>query len=184
MKVAVLDSGIDPNHDLFQGHIAADGYDFVDEDSEPWEESNGINDDGDDTTDEGFDTARWSRASSSSSRRTPRSFQFVSQMTRDGRTSTDHARDPLCAATGRRRDEPSFGSPRQLLDHAVGKLGLATDLGIVIVAGAGNENREDPPYYPGESSKTVMVTALDSVDVKASFADWNQKVLVSAPGDG
>jgi hypothetical protein len=29
-----------------------------------------------------------------------------------------------------------------------------------------------------------MVTALDSTDVKADFADWNVRVLVSAPGTG
>jgi hypothetical protein len=77
----------------------------------------------------------------------------------------------------------SFGSPGGSSALQT-ELGHAEDAGITIVSGAGNENREEPAYYPGDSSKVLMVTALDSLDVKAPFADWNQDVFVSAPGDG
>jgi subtilisin family serine protease len=54
----------------------------------------------------------------------------------------------------------------------------------VFVAGAGNENTEEPPYFPAYLQRACMITALDSLDVKADFADFNPEVLVSAPGVG
>jgi subtilisin family serine protease len=77
----------------------------------------------------------------------------------------------------------SFGVPRTIspIGH---RIEAADEAGIVVVAGAGNENRDQPVYYPGDHSRTILVTALDSLDVKADFADYNEEVHVSAPGTG
>jgi subtilisin family serine protease len=50
--VAVLDTGIDLSHELFQGKLVA-GYDFVDDDAIPAESRDGVDQDGDQGVDEG-----------------------------------------------------------------------------------------------------------------------------------
>ncbi len=52
VTVAVLDTGIDRTHPLFEGKLTA-GYDFVDDDPEPDETRNGLDEDGDSAVDEG-----------------------------------------------------------------------------------------------------------------------------------
>ena len=184
VKVAVLDSGIDPTHDLFQGRIAPGGYDFVDEDTEPWEEANGIDDDGDDTIDEGY--GHGTMVAGLVLLVAPDAYILPIRVLDDeGRSDIYRITRAIRHAREQGADvlNLSFGSPGSSSTMQT-EMGLANDDQIVIVAGAGNESREEPAFYPGESSKTLMVTALDSVDVKAPFADWNQKVFVSAPGDG
>src|SRR5438094_1734030 len=48
--VAVLDTGIDPNHPLFAGHLAP-GWDFVDNDSDPTDSRDFVDEDGDGVVD-------------------------------------------------------------------------------------------------------------------------------------
>lgn len=183
-KVAVLDTGIDPSHDLFQGRIAAGGYDFVDGDAEPWEEANGLDDDGDAAFDEGY--GHGTMVAGLVLLVAPEATILPIRVLDDeGRSdmfriarAVRYAREQGCDVMNL-----SFGSPGGA-SVVQNELEVARNLGIVLVSGAGNENREEPAYYPGESSQVVMVTAVDSLDVKASFADWNDEVLVSAPGDG
>ncbi len=52
VTVALLDTGADLDHPLLVGHLVA-GYDFVDDDQLPNDESNGLDDDEDGLTDEG-----------------------------------------------------------------------------------------------------------------------------------
>jgi subtilisin family serine protease len=54
VRIAVLDTGVDPEHEALVGHLAPEGFDFVGSDSEPTEEANGLDDDGDGMTDEGY----------------------------------------------------------------------------------------------------------------------------------
>ena len=184
VKVAVLDSGIDPGHEIFQGRIAAGGYDFVDEDEEPWEVSDGIDNDGDELIDEGF--GHGTMVAGLVLLVAPEATLLPLRVL-DDEGKSDIYRIARAVRYAREQGAQvmnlSFGSPGGS-STLQSELGHAKDSGITIVSGAGNENREEPAYYPGGSSKVLMVTALDSLDVKASFADWNQDVFVSAPGDG
>jgi subtilisin family serine protease len=52
---------------------------------------------------------------------------------------------------------------------------------VVVVAGAGNENKSDP-FYPAAYAGVISVAATDSSDHKASFSNFGTWVKVSAPG--
>ena len=184
VTIGLIDSGVDPNHEALFGHLSRDGYDFVDNDAFPWEESNGIDDDGDGIADEGYGhgtmvggilalvapgaTILPIRVLDDEGRAT--AFQIAKAM----RYAVDHGADILNC---------SFGVPEdiEMIDH---EIDYAEDHDVAIIAGGGNENRHHPVYFPASDSKTMMVIAVDSMDVKADFSDYNSKVLVSAPGTG
>jgi subtilisin len=54
VKVAVLDGGFNLNHPAIQGNLSADGYDAIDDDSDPHDPGNGIDDDHDGEVDRGI----------------------------------------------------------------------------------------------------------------------------------
>lgn len=60
------------------------------------------------------------------------------------------------------------------VDYAWGK-------GVVLVAAAGNNGTSDP-YYPAYYDPCIAVTATDSNDGKASFSNYGAWVDVAAPG--
>lgn len=182
--VAVLDTGIDYGHEAFAGRISPDGYDFVDGDPFPSDEANGLDDDGDGSVDEG-----WGHGTMVAG--------IISLVAPDAgilpiRVLDDEGRGDVFAIVkavryaqlhGARIINMSFGIPVQIdaLDEIIDSL---DSLDVVVVAGAGNENREEPPYFPASQGKVLMVSALDSLDVKASFSDYHGDVIVSAPGVG
>lgn len=69
----------------------------------------------------------------------------------------------------------------------------AENLGIPVFAAAGNENRESPQEYPamyrnggggggGSRPGQVGVAAVDDLDHRASFSNYNENLFISAPG--
>jgi subtilisin family serine protease len=182
--VAVLDTGLDPNHDVFAGRLSPEGWDFVDQDAEPWEEANGVDDDQDGLTDEGF--AHGTMVAGLVALVAPDATILPIRVLDDeGRGDAFRIAMGIHYALLKGADviNMSFGVPLdvEIVDHL---LDMADALGVLAVAGAGNEDREVPPYYPAAWDRVFMVTALDSLDVKADFADYNTRVLVSAPGVG
>ena len=184
VTIAVLDTGVDPDHSALAGRLLPYGIDLVDNDPDPWEEANGIDDDGDGLIDEGFGHGTMVAG-------------IIALVAPDAkilpvRVLDDEGRGELFTVcrgilyalmTGADVVNLSFGSPLSLVTMALQF--VRADLeGVLIVAAAGNENRSDPPYYPAYDHRAFMITALDSLDVKADFADYNAKVLVSAPGVG
>lgn len=184
VTIGLIDSGVDPYHEALFGHLSREGFDFIDDDPYPWEESNGIDDDGDGVADEGYGhgtmvagilalvapgaTILPIRVLDDEGRAT--AFQIAKAM----RYAVDHGADILNC---------SFGVPQdiKMIDH---EIDYAEDRDVAIIAGGGNENRRNPVYFPAKDSKTMMVIAVDSMDVKADFSDYNSKVLVTAPGTG
>lgn len=61
------------------------------------------------------------------------------------------------------------------LDYVHGK-------GMVIVAAAGNDNKNALGYMPASSEKVITVAASDYGDAKSSFSNWG-KIDVAAPGE-
>ncbi len=185
VTVAIIDTGVDPNHEIFAGRLSAAGWDFLDGDAEPWEiVANGVDDDGDQAIDESF--GHGTMVASMVALVAPDATLLpIRALDDDGRGSTwDLVRATRYALNqGAQVINMSFGVPRHIsmLGH---QLEYAALQNVTIVAGAGNENRSSPSYYPADDSKAFMITALDSLDVKADFADYNSKVVVSAPGTG
>lgn len=183
VTVAILDTGLDPSHEAFAGRVSPDGYDFVAGDASPWEESNGVDDDLDGSVDEGY--GHGTMVAGIVSLVAPDATLLpVRVLTDEGdgdvwpiakgiRYAVIHGADVL---------NLSFGVPEDI--STLGRqVSIARSLGAIIIAGAGNENQEQA-YYPAGDSDAEMVTAVDSLDIKAGFADWDSKVLVSAPGTG
>ncbi len=183
--IALLDTGVDPMHDAFVGRLRPDGLDTVDDDTTPWEVSNGIDDDLDGTIDGGF--GHGSMVGGILALTAPDAEILpVRVLDDEGRGSTWDILEGLAHVISAGDVDVinmSFGVP----DHveSLAALVVQADVaGIVMVAGAGNGSSEEPAYFPARHSSVLMVTALDSTDVKADFADWNVLVDVSAPGTG
>lgn len=182
--VAVLDTGIDPNHDAFAGRLAAVGFDCIDSDREPWESANGVDDDGDGSIDEGY--GHGTMVAGLVTLVAPDAVILpVRVLDDEGRGNSYDITQGMMRAlsNGASVINMSFGAP-QIIATIKQKLRVANTRGAVTIAGAGNRNRENPPYHPACDSLAFMVTALDSLDVKAEFADYHSLVLVSAPGVG
>jgi len=182
--VAVLDTGIDPSHDVFAGRLSAAGYDPIEDDREPWELANGIDDDGDGVVDGGY--GHGTMVAGLVALVAPGATILpVRVLDDEGRgNSFDITQGMMRAlANGASVINMSFGAPH-IITTIQQKLHVANVHGAVVIAGAGNRNQENPPYHPACDSLAFMVTALDSLDVKADFADYHGRVLVSAPGVG
>jgi subtilisin family serine protease len=182
--VAVLDTGIDTTHPVLADMLHAAAYDFLEDDADPQETANGVDDDGDGLVDEGFGHGTMVAG-------------IIALVAPDAtlmplRVLDDEGRGEaftICKAIryaemhGAEVLNLSLGGP---LDIDTIELQFeAIDPGeLNIISGAGNENLSTPPYFPGASGYVLMVTALDSLDVKAGFADYYEEIFVAAPGDG
>jgi subtilisin len=68
------------------------------------------------------------------------------------------------------------GTPKQ--EKIINRL---ADLGVIIVAAAGNFNT-DTPFYPGSYERVLTVAATDKREVKADFSNFGGQIDVAAPG--
>ncbi|MBL7848694.1 MAG: S8 family serine peptidase [Cyclobacteriaceae bacterium] len=58
---------------------------------------------------------------------------------------------------------------------------ITTDLGVVVVAAAGNDGT-DTPFYPAAYDNVISVAAVNQQNVKATFSNYGSYVDISAPG--
>jgi subtilisin family serine protease len=182
--VAVLDTGVVPEHEALAGAIAAGGYDFVDDDDDPRDEANGIDDDGDGLFDEG---AGHGTLVAGIIHRVAPAAQIlpIRVLDDEGRGST------FTLAKGIRRAVESGADVINM------SLGMTVHSGIIahelaqarlasraMVSAAGNDGVDTLLYYPASDIKVLMVAALDASDIKADFSNYHAKVALSAPGVG
>jgi len=75
----------------------------------------------------------------------------------------------------------SFGTtrPSKALEEAVGK---CVQAGMVLVAAAGNEGKDNSFMYPARYPGVIAVSAIDQQDKLASFSSRGPEVIVAAPG--
>ena len=184
ITVAVLDTGVDPDHEVFEGRLADQGYDCIDFDDEPWETANGDNEDGDGLIDEGY--GHGTMVAGLIALLAPEAEILPIRVLNDEGQGTIFAVAlgiVKAVAGGADVINASFGAPARS-GVIANILQIAEEDGVVMFAGAGNRDMELDPYYPAIDERAIMVTALDSCDVKADFADYHPLVVVSAPGDG
>jgi len=185
VTVAVLDTGVDPEHEVFIDRLSPGGRDFVDGDLEPWDTANGSDDDGDGFTDEGY--GHGTMVAGLVVLVAPEAMILPIRILDDeGRSDLF----TLATAMGYTLEQNvqvinlSFGVKAQRPRTLRRLFEQCEERNIVAVAGAGNEDNEMPPYYPAALDNVFMVTALDTLDVKADFADFHDQVLVAGPGVG
>jgi len=180
--VAVLDTGIDRDHPLFAGRLHEFAFDTIDNDTSAGEEANGCDDDGDGMIDEAYGhgtmVAGLIALVAPEARIMP-----IRVLDDEGRgTIFTVARGMMKAMShGAHLINMSFGAPR-VMETIRQKLRVANIHRAITFAGAGNRGIEFPPYHPACDLLAHMVTAVDSIDIKADFSDYHEASLISAPG--
>ncbi|MGE0192777.1 MAG: S8 family serine peptidase [Planctomycetota bacterium] len=181
VRVAVLDTGIDPDHPLLVGHIAPGGQDFIDGDDDPRYVANGRDDDADGLIDEGRGhgtfVASLVLAVAPGAQIVP--FRVLDSDSR-GKASS------LAEAIARAADlgvdviNLSAGMPTrvQVVKDAVQ---YARERGVLVVASAGNTGTRSVTF-PASLGDGLSVTSVDDGDVLAGFASFGDDVDLSAPG--
>ena len=179
--VAVLDTGVQLDHPALASHLVA-GYDFVDGDTVPADEGNGLDDDGDELIDEavghGTHVAGIVLLVAPESQIMP-----LRVLNGDGMGNvfdvaqaivyaTDHDAQVLNLSLG-------IGFSSGVLLDAVN---YALSAGVMVVAAAGNLDSAEP-QYPAADEGVIAVAALDEQRLKTSFSNYGLWVDLSAPGD-
>ncbi len=179
--VAVIDTGVDPFHPLLRYRIAQGGYDFVDEDSLPWETADGIDQDDDGEVDEGAGHGTFVAGlvllAAPATSILP--FRVLND---DGRGSTFDISRAVLLAINQGADiiNMSFAYPdrSRVLDRILME---ASDRGVVLVSGAGNAGLADLPF-PATDNRVLAVAAVDSDGRLADFSNRGVNVALGAPG--
>lgn len=182
--VAVLDTGVDADHEAISSAILPDGYDFVDDDQDPADLANGVDDDADNLPDEaaghGTLVAGVIHLMAPDARILP-----VRVLDDEGNGTTFTVAKGIRYAVEQGADiiNLSLGLTAHsgIIAH---ELALASLASVAMVSAAGNLGVDTVQYYPASDIKVLMVAALDSLDVKAPFSNYHPKVAVSAPGTG
>lgn len=182
--VAVLDTGVDADHEFFHGRILA-GYDMVDDDDNPDELADGIDQDGDGTADDAHGHGTFVAG-------------IVLQIAPDATILPVRVLDAegngdryavvagieFAVNQGADIINLSFGLDGELgskrLEEAVK---WAKKQGVVVVAAAGN-NADENKHFPAALNDVISVTALgDTNHDVAGYANYGKWVTVAAPGN-
>ncbi|MEZ5407473.1 MAG: S8 family serine peptidase [Acidimicrobiales bacterium] len=179
--VAVLDTGAQLDHPALAGGLVP-GWDMVDGDGVPAETSNGRDDDGDGTIDEGAGhgthVAGIVRQVAPGARIMP-----VRVLDDDGSGSLWAVTEGMlwAASHGAQVINASFGThgSASLLKDAVARV---TADGVLVVGAAGNDGK-DRRMYPGAADGALAVASVGPGDVASTFTNRGRWVDVVAPGE-
>jgi len=181
--IAILDTGVDPSHPLLAGRLV-EGYDLVDDDSDPSEEINGVDDDGDGVVDEAYGHGTF--IAGIVAQAAPGALvQPIRVLDADGRAELYSVVEAIDFAIESGADviNMSFGvlgrRDSKAFDAALKR---AHEAGIVVIAAAGNSGGSEE-QYPAAAKDVISVTALgDGNELLAPFSNRGKWVHVAAPG--
>lgn len=186
--VAVLDTGIDMDHPYLAGHLASDGhYDYLDDDTDPTEETDGVDDDGDGEIDEAF--GHGTHAAGLIALVAPEAeIRGYRVLDADGggdpyvvalavNDAIDDGADVINLSFGR-----GFKPKSKYLKEAFKR---AKKENVTIVAAAGNGGRKDDSHFPAREKDVIGVAAsMRDNSAIAQFSNFGKPSLVAAPGEG
>jgi subtilisin family serine protease len=184
VRVAVLDTGVLAGHEALAGAVTSDGYDFVENDSDPADTADGIDDDLDGLIDEG---AGHGTMVAGVIHLVAPGAQIIPIRVLDdeglGRTFTVAKGIRYAVEHGAKVINLSLGLTTNswVIRH---EIQAAAEQGIAIISAAGNNGSNEIHVYPASDSHVLSVAALDSSDVKADFSNYGSRVAISAPGLG
>ena len=179
--VAILDTGIDPDHPVFQGHIAA-AYDFVDEHPGATDIALGVDTNADGYVDGGF--GHGSHVAGIVLLAAPDAQLLVGRV-----LDSDGVGDVMTVAAGIRWATAhganiinlSLGTPDK--SAAISQaLAEAEARGVLVIASAGNHGAEFPQDYPARSSRTKAVAASDAYRTPARLDVVRELRRAQRPG--
>ena len=179
VTVAVIDSGINYNHEDLQGMIADGGYNFYNNNT------NVLDDNGHGTAIAGVINASSNNSKGIVGLGYNRAIKILPLKTADS-NGWIYLSDMLSAieyAIEKKVDviNLSMGST-QYSDIENEEIQKAINNGIVVVASAGNDANSSYEY-PASYDNVISVGATDQNNNKTSFSNYNNKVSLSAPGE-
>lgn len=180
VKVAVIDTGIDPNHPAFAGSLApkSEWHDFYDDDADPTD----VGTLGQGGYGHGSNTAGIVLQIAPKATILP-----LRALGPDGGgdvLSIARAID-WAVARGANIINLSLGSTErsQAIQDAIVR---ANKVGVLITASAGNENKNKLDYPAADANQSFMTLSVGSVsgnDVKSSFSNYGGTLELTAPGE-
>ena len=180
--VAVLDTGIDSTHEVLVGRVAPGGFNFVDSNTDVADVGNGLDDDGDSYVDEmvGHGTLV---AGLIAMVAPDAAILPVKVLDSDGMSDSFRIAQGIYHAIDQGVDvinlSLSTNNHNRIIRRALDEARAA---GIVVVAAAGNRDREHPEQLPAAHEAVIGVAATDANDVKGEFSNYGSYVSLSAPG--
>lgn len=180
VKVAIIDTGADMTHPKLRPYIVG-GWDFVNNDAFPSEQRDFIDNDRDGRVDEAF--GHGTHVAGIVHLVAPDAqLLIVRVLDADGRGDIVNVAAGVRWAVehGAKVINLSLGTTRntEALQHT---LADAESLGVIVVSAAGNWGTTTIDY-PGFSSHTTCVAAVDAADNTAGFSSFGSDVALSAPG--
>ena len=180
VKVAIIDTGIDPSHPAFAGALAPknEWHDFYDDDADPTD----VGTLGQGGYGHGSNTAGIVLQIAPKATILP-----IRALGPDGGgdvLSIARAID-WAVARGANIVNLSLGSTErsQAIQDAIDR---ASKLGVLVTASAGNENKAQLDYPAADANKSVTTLSVGSVnsgDVKSDFSNYGGTLEVTAPGE-
>lgn len=186
VTVAVLDTGLNPSHPVFLGRVARGGYDFVDNDNEPFDLPDGLDNDGDGMVDEaaghGCHVAGLVSLVAPAAQILPvrvlnsDGVGTVYGVARGIKHAVDHGAEIINLSL-------SMSLPSDVVSEAIG---YAASRGVILVCAAGNTHAGGGTgalNYPADDGRVWAVGALTRQGTPSSFSAPGPFVAFSAPGE-
>lgn len=183
VTVAVVDTGFELDHPFLADFWTPERYDFFDDDSDPTDEMNGLDDDGDTQIDEAF--GHGTHVAGIVHQVAPLArIMPIRAVDTDGRSNLWLIGEALFFAIDNGADVANFSlgtdyDSEMLLDLAQ----QAAFSNVVVVAAAGNLDTNEV-QYPAGYANAIAVTAVDENLIRAPFANYGGWVDMAAPGVG
>jgi thermitase len=188
VTIAILDTGIDLDHPDLAAKIVP-GYDFVNNDANPQDDTLGGLVQGHGTHVAGIAAAITDNSVGVAGVSWGARLMPVKVLNASGNgTFSDVATGIIWAADhGAQVINMSFGGTTSIFPQTLqDAVNYAFGKGAVLVAAAGNDAKSESifPFYPAILDNVIDVTATDQANVKASFANYGPHVDLAAPGVG
>jgi subtilisin family serine protease len=184
VRVALLDTGIDPNQPFLAGHLGPGGYDYVDDDSVPTDERAGIDNNHDGRSDEAFGhgTHTAGLVALVAPEATLIPYRVLDS---DGEGDLYRVAEAIDDAVRDGVDviNMSFGTDGKLASRVIqDALKNALKQNVIVVAAAGNSGSKSA-FSPASEKDVLGVAATEtSNDALVSFSNYGKEAFVAAPG--